>query len=103
MEDEKRSFVDVAKARRGRLGDVIWLQLGGRELRSREEQLGHCLVGRWGEVSNSISELAMLRSWRVRHWNLKRGLNIILGGVNILLEFKDTKEAERVLKEGFDA
>ena len=49
VEDEKRAFVVVAKATVGRLGDVIWLQLGGRELRSRKKQLGHCLVGWWGE------------------------------------------------------
>ena len=33
----------------GRIGDAMWLQLGGRALRSRDEQLGRCLVARWGE------------------------------------------------------
>ena len=48
-EEKKRSFVEVVKAKVGRIGDAVWLRLGGRALRSRDEQLGRCLVGRWGE------------------------------------------------------
>ena len=45
----KKTFVDVAKEPAGRLGEALWLQVGGRGLRSREEGLGWCLVGRWGD------------------------------------------------------
>ncbi|KAL6349855.1 hypothetical protein AAG906_001742 [Vitis piasezkii] len=48
-----------------RLGDVVWLQLGDRDLRSREEQLGCCLVGRWGEATTLFPDLALLRRWGV--------------------------------------
>lgn len=48
-EEKKRSFVEVAKSKTGKIGDAVWLQLGDRALRSREKQLGLCLVGRWGE------------------------------------------------------
>lgn len=87
---EKRAFVDVARAPTGRIGDALWLQLGGRKKWSREEQLGRCLVGRWG-----IS----LRRWGERLWNLKRGVRFSkLGGAFFLLEFEDGEEAKRVLK-----
>ena len=36
-EFEKRAFVEVARASAGRIGDALWLQLGGREKRSEEE------------------------------------------------------------------
>ena len=36
-ECEKRAFVEVARASAGRIGDALWLQLGGREKRSEEE------------------------------------------------------------------
>ncbi|RVW75553.1 hypothetical protein CK203_056464 [Vitis vinifera] len=49
-----------------RLGDVVWLQLGDRDLRSREEQLGCCLVGQWGEKTTSFPDLALLRRWRLK-------------------------------------
>ena len=59
--EKKQSFVEVAKAKARRIGDVVWLQLGGRVLRSRDEQLGRCLVGQWGEVMVQFPDLAWLR------------------------------------------
>ena len=44
-EEKKWFFIEVAKTKVGRIGDAMWLQLRGRALRSREEQLGRCLVG----------------------------------------------------------
>ena len=61
-EEERRSLVEVAKVKARRLGDALWLQLGGRDLRSREEQLGRYLVGRWGEAVAPFPDLALLRS-----------------------------------------
>ena len=46
-EEKNQSFVEVAKAKAGRIGDVVWLQLGGGTLRNREEKLGRCLLGKW--------------------------------------------------------
>ncbi|RVX23664.1 hypothetical protein CK203_000849 [Vitis vinifera] len=39
----KRMFADVAKLKLGRVGEAIWLQLGGRE--GAKQGLGCCLVG----------------------------------------------------------
>ncbi|RVW97119.1 hypothetical protein CK203_030038 [Vitis vinifera] len=60
VEEEKRSFAEVTKAKVGRLRDVVWLQLGGRDLRSRDEQLGLCLVGRW-EFEDAVEVERVLR------------------------------------------
>lgn len=46
-EENNQTFIQVAKAKAGRIGDVVWLQLGGGTLRNREEQLGRCLLGKW--------------------------------------------------------
>ena len=73
---EKRAFVDVAREPTGRIGDALWLQLGGRKKWSREEQLGRCLVGRWGDDSILETELISLRRWGERLWNLKRGVRL---------------------------
>ena len=41
----------------------MWLQLGGRDLRSKEEQLGRYLVGQWKEEAAPFLDLALLRRW----------------------------------------
>ena len=70
-EEKNRSFVEVAKAKAGRIGDAVWIQLGGRALRSREKQLGRCLVGRWEAEFGRCPDLDCLRNWGRRLWNLK--------------------------------
>ena len=101
VEEEKRSFAEVTKAKVGRLRDVVWLQLGDRDLRSRDEQLGLCLVGRWGGTTPLVPKLALLRRWGVHLWNLKRGVSFSnLGGGLFLAEFQDAVEVERVLRKG---
>ena len=54
VEDERKTFVEVAKAKAGRLGDSVWLQLRGSNLRSKEEQLGCNLVGRRGSFGSGF-------------------------------------------------
>ena len=66
MEGEKKSCVDVAKEPAGRQGDALWLQVGGRGLRNREEGLGRCLVGRWDDGSVVETELLSVRKWGER-------------------------------------
>ena len=61
MECEKKVFMDVARESVGRMGDVFWLQLEGRELRGREDLLGRCLVGRWVDGPMLELDLASLR------------------------------------------
>lgn len=100
-EENKRSFVEVAKAKAGRIGDAVWIQLGGRALRGREEQLGHCLVGRWETEADQCPNLDCLRLWGTRLWNLKGGVRFsYLGGISFLAEFEIAEEAERVLRRG---
>ena len=61
----------------------MWLQLRDRDLRSKEEQLGCCLVGQWGEKTTSFPDLALLRRWR-----LKEGVSFSnLGGGRFLAKF----------------
>ena len=100
MEGEKKAFVDVAREPARRIGDALWLQFGGRELRGREDVLGRCLVGRWGFGSVVESEMASFRKRGERFWNFKKGVKVLkLGGAFFLLEIED-EEAERVLKRG---
>ncbi|RVW37083.1 hypothetical protein CK203_084577 [Vitis vinifera] len=73
----------------------------GRGLRSREEGLGRCLVGRWDDGSVVETELLSVRKWGERSWNIKNGMKVLsMGGPFMLLEFEDEEEAERVLKRG---
>ena len=72
MEGEKKSFVDLTKEPVGRQGDALWLQVGGRGLRNREEGLGRCLVGRWGIGSVGESELQSVRKWGEHSWNIRK-------------------------------
>ena len=98
-EEKNRSFVEVAKAKAGRIEDAVWLQLGGRALRSREEQLGHCLVEKWEAETGRRLDLDCLRTWGRRLWNLKWGVCFsFLGGGFFLAEFEVAEEAERVLR-----
>ena len=101
VEGEKKTFVDVAKESAGRQGDALWLQVGGRGLRNREEGLGRCLVGRWDDGPVVETELFSIRKWGERNWNLKKAMKVLsMGGPFMLLEFEDEEEAERVLKRG---
>lgn len=98
---ETRAFVDVAKVKAGMVGDAFWIQLGGRELCNKEGQLGRCLIGTWGESTVLGMELALLRRWVGRLWNLKKGARFLkLGSAFFLVEFEDKEEVERVLKRG---
>ena len=92
---EKKSFLDVAKGPAGRIGEELWLQVGGRGLRRREEGLGRCLVGRWEGAAMEM-ELDSFRNWGKRSWNLRKGVKVMKLGEPFLLEFEDGGEAERV-------
>ncbi|RVW45236.1 hypothetical protein CK203_067433 [Vitis vinifera] len=99
-----QSLVEVAKEKVGCYGEAIWVQIGARETMVREEQFGWCLVGRWGEISGSVSKVALLRSWGAYHWNLKRGLNVARLDCGLLLfMFENKAEAKRVLHKGINA
>ncbi|RVX07796.1 putative ribonuclease H protein [Vitis vinifera] len=100
-EENTRSFVEVAKAKAGRIGDAVWIQLGGRALKGRDEQLGRCLVGRWETEDKQCPNLDCLKLWGRSLWNLKGGVRFsYLGGTYFLAEFELAEEAERVLRRG---
>ena len=75
-----RTFTDVAKSKMGRLGDKVWLELGRREMHGKLEQLDHCLVGRWENVSTPLPELDFLKNWAYHTWLLKGRLNLVVLG-----------------------
>ena len=78
----------------------MWLQLRGKALRSRDERLGHYLVGRWKIEAALCPILAWLRRWGMHIWNLKGGVSFSnLGGDFFLIEFEVVKESERVLRK----
>ena len=100
-EENTRSFVEVAKAKAGRIGDAVWIQLGGRALKGRDEQLGRCLMGRWETEDKQCPNLDCLKLWGRSLWNLKGGVRFsYLGGTYFLAEFELAEEAERVLRRG---
>ena len=101
VKGKKKSFLDVAKEPAGRIGEELWLQVGERGVRSREEGLGRCLVGRWGDGAVLETELTSFRKWEECSWNLKKSVKVMkLGEPFFLLEFEDEEEAERVLNRG---
>ncbi|RVW76027.1 hypothetical protein CK203_055303 [Vitis vinifera] len=101
-EENTRSFVEVAKARR-RIGDAVWIQLGGRALKGRDEQLGRCLVGRWETEDKQCPNLDCLKLWGRSLWNLKGGVRFsYLGGTYFLAEFELAEEAEECCEEETD-
>ena len=65
------------------------------------EQLGQCLVGWHGEVSDPTPNLSSLKRWVMFHWALKGGVKIAeLGGALLLFEFGSKIEAKRALARG---
>ena len=54
-------------------------------MHGRLEQLDHCLVGRWENVSIPSPELDFLKNWVVQAWLLKGRLNIVVLGRGLLL------------------
>ena len=90
----------MAKGPAGRIGEDLWLQVGGRGLKRKKEGLGCCLVGRWERAAMEM-ELYSFRIWEKRSWNLRKGVNVMkLGEPFFLLEFEDGREAKRVLNRG---
>ena len=100
-EEYTHSFVEVAKVKAGRIGDAMWIQLGSRTLKGRDEQLGRCLVGRWETEVDQCPNLDCLRLWGRRLWNLKKRVRFsYLRGTSFLAKFEIAEEAERVLQRG---
>ena len=63
--------------------------------------MGRCLVERWGRATASVPDLALLRRWGVRLWNLKEEVSFSnLGSGLFLAEFEAAVETERVLRRG---
>ena len=94
----KNSYVDAVKTREKILGEVVWLQLGEKDVLSGREFLDRCLVGRWGKSHVSALDLSALGCWGTFHWNIKGGVKFArLGGPFILIEFENKEEADKVL------
>ena len=73
---EKGDFVKVVKKNEGRRGDALWLEIGGRDWNSREEQLNRCLVGKWKKGEEFLFNTDSLRRWGKHQWNLQAELSI---------------------------
>ncbi|KAJ9671312.1 hypothetical protein PVL29_025146 [Vitis rotundifolia] len=85
------SFADAVKSTPGKVGELVWLEVGEREVRGRLDQLRHCLVGRWGIISAPFPKLEYV----------KGKIKIAVLGRDILLfDFELSHEAERVLARG---
>ena len=42
---ELKSYANAIKSSLGRVGESVWLEVGGREVRGRLDQMRQCLVG----------------------------------------------------------
>ncbi|RVX04415.1 hypothetical protein CK203_018536 [Vitis vinifera] len=69
------TYAEVVRKVPSMVGDAIWLQLGGSEVKSREEQLRKCLI----------------------EWLRKI---LVFGGTLFLLNLEDNSKAKRVLERG---
>ena len=58
----KKSYVDVVKTKAKKLGEVVWLQLGEKDILSERELLDRCLVGRWGQSLVLAPNMPALKS-----------------------------------------
>ncbi|RVW46812.1 hypothetical protein CK203_075677 [Vitis vinifera] len=82
-EEKNRSFVEVAKAKVGRIGDAVWIQLGGQSFEKQGEAIRALSCGKVGS-----------RVWPVSGFRLFKDLG------EKAMEFERGKEAERVLGRG---
>ena len=58
----KKSYVDVVKTKAKKLGEVVWLQLGEKDILSERELLDRCQVGRWGQSLVLAPNMPALKS-----------------------------------------
>ena len=98
------TYAEVVRKVPSMVGDAIWLQLGGSEVKSREEQLRKCLIGWLGKVLDPFLNIFSLKNVVTGLWSLKGrggGLKILVfGGTLFLLNLEDNSKAKRVLERG---
>ena len=98
---ETMSFADAVKSTPRKAGELVWLEVGEKEVCGRLDQLRHCLIGRWGSISTPLLELEYVRSWTRQNWEVKGKMTIAVLGRGILMfDFELAQEAERVLARG---
>ena len=67
---EMKSFAEAVKSSPRRAGELVWLEVGEKEVRGRLEHLKHCLIGRWGSISAPLPELDYVRNWTHQNWEV---------------------------------
>ena len=72
-EKVKGTYVDALRVKTEEPGESLWVHLGDRELLCREEQLSCCVVGCFGDSSDSVPPLSSLKGWVHARWALKEG------------------------------
>ena len=83
------------------MDEVVWSQLGVKDVRLREGLLKHCLVARRGDFSDSAPDLPSLKRWAARTWSLNGGMKLSLfGDALILFDFVEAFDMELVLIRG---
>lgn len=65
------TYAEVVRKVPSMVGDAIWLQLGGSEVKSREEQLRKCLIGWLGKVLDPFLNIFSLKNVVTGLWSLK--------------------------------
>ena len=64
------------KKNEGKRRDALWLEIGGQDWNSREEQLNRCLVEKWEKGEEIPFDVVSLRRWGKHQWNLQGELSI---------------------------
>ena len=96
-----RSFAEMVKGSKGREGEVVRVEVRGKEISENLRKLEHCLVGSWNPSSATGVDLERLGWSMARSWGLQGKLGLArLEKGKILLEFEYVGEAKRVLSSG---
>ena len=81
--------------------DVVKVRVGEEEIAERLRKLSCCLVGWWGGGTSPMPDLKTIKRQAWSSWEVIRNLNVVEMGKGLwLLEFDNTKEAERILRVG---
>ena len=77
------------------MDEVVWSQLGVKDVQLREGLLKHCLVARRGDFSDSAPDLPSLKRWAARTWSLNGGMKLSLfGDALIVFDFIEAFDKE---------
>ena len=79
-EEKNRSFVEVAKAKAGRIGDAVWIQLGGQSFEKQGEAIRALSCGKVGNRVWPVSGFRLFKDLGEKAMEFERGSVLFVSG-----------------------